>query len=244
MSEQPSTDLAQSEDKPLSMPQAIGKAAIGLAIFAVVTAGLIALTQVNTAERIEEEIRKARSKALLEITPATEHDNDLLNDAFWLQAKELGLSEPAETFVAKQSGQIRSLILPVIAPQGYSGPIRLIVGLTTEGAIKGVRVVEHRETPGLGDKIETKKSDWISSFEGRSLDNTPEEDWRVKKDGGAFDQLTGATITPRAIVQSVYAALKFYQSNREDLLTTAPGMAFQVNKEESTDSASAESVAR
>lgn len=244
MSEQPSTDLAESEDKPLSMPRAIGKAAIGLAIFAVVTAGLIALTQINTSERIEEEVRKARSKALLEITPATEHDNDLLNDAFWLQAQDLGLSEPTEAFVAKQNGQIHSLILPVIAPEGYSGPIRLILGLNAEGLIKGVRVVEHRETPGLGDKIETKKSDWILGFEGRSLANTPAEDWRVKKDGGTFDQLTGATITPRAIVQSVYAALEFYQSNRENLLTTAPGMTFQVTKEESTDSASAESVAR
>lgn len=224
---------AQTED---SLFGSIGRAAVGLAIFAVVTAGLIALTQVTTKERIEDEIRKARSKALLEIVPAQEHDNDLLNDAFFVQAQALGLTDPSEVFIAKQGDKVHSIILPVVAQAGYSGPIRLIVGLEHNGVIRGVRVVEHKETPGLGDKIETKKSDWILGFDGRSLVNTPTEAWQVKKDGGDFDQLTGATITPRAIVQAVYGALQFYQEHQLSLVATQAGQYWQAPAKSQADS--------
>jgi len=206
-----------------TISQSMLRAMIGLSLFAVVTAGLIAVTQLNTAERIQEQIKLARSKALLEIVPLADHNNDLLADSFWLDsAHELGLTEPAEAFVAKQDGVAVALILPVVAPDGYSGPIRLIVGINVNGTIKGVRVIEHKETPGLGDKISIKKSDWVLSFDGKSLINTRENAWRVKKDGGSFDQLTGATITPRAIVRAVHQALLFYQDRRSTLLAQTP----------------------
>jgi electron transport complex protein RnfG len=145
----------------------------------------------------------------------------MLADAFWLDAiKELGLSNPQEAFIAKQDGVPVTLILPVVAPEGYSGPIRLIVGIDVNGDIRGVRVIEHKETPGLGDKISLKKSDWVLGFDGKSLSNTTEEGWRVKKDGGDFDQLTGATITPRAIVKAVHLALQYYSHQQADLLSS------------------------
>lgn len=209
-----------------TLGQSIVRATIGLAIFAVVTAGLIAITQVGTSERIAKQIREARSKALYEIVPADSHNNSMLDDAFQIAAKELGLTDIEDAFIAKQDGKAISLILPVVAKEGYSGPIRLILGLSPDGQIQGVRVIEHSETPGLGDKIEARKSDWIKTFEGRSLDNTASAQWAVKKDGGDFDQLTGATITPRAIVAAIHEALLFYQTQQGKLNDTAPGTLF------------------
>jgi len=215
-----------------TMAQSIIRSIIGLSIFAVVTAGLIAITQVSTKDIILEQIKIARSKALLEIVPLSEHNNDMLADSFWLEATQsLGLGEKSEAFIAKQDGVPTTLILPVVAPEGYSGPIRLIVGIDSSGTIKGVRVIKHKETPGLGDKIDLKKSDWILGFEGKSLLNTSTEQWKVKKDGGEFDQLTGATITPRAIVKALHQALIFYREHQTVLLSTKTEIApnFQQN---------------
>ncbi len=222
---QQDTSTSGEEASPTvpSMTHSIVRSMFGLGLFAVLTAGLIAFTQLNTAERIVAQEKLSRSKALYEIVPLAEHDNALLDDAFWINAKALGLDEPAEVFVAKQNGKATTLLLPVIAPQGYTGPIRLIVGISVSGNIAGVRVLSHKETPGLGDKIEVKKSDWIHGFDDKSLLNTSEEQWQVKKDGGSFDQLTGATITPRAIVTAVYQALKFFDEHKERLLSQEAG---------------------
>ena len=218
-------DDTVQEDGPKieTMLQSIMRAVIGLSLFAIVTAGLIAVTQVGTKDIILEQIKKARSKALLEIVPLSEHNNDMLTDSFWLEATEsLGLGVRSEAFIAKQDGVPTTLILPVVAPDGYSGPIRLIVGIDVAGTLKGVRVIKHKETPGLGDKIDLKKSDWILSFEGKSLLNTPSDQWQVKKDGGEFDQLTGATITPRAIVKAVHQALSYFRDHQSTLLNIKP----------------------
>jgi electron transport complex protein RnfG len=118
-------------------------------------------------------------------------------------------------------GSVDAVILPVIAPQGYTEAIRLIVGIDASGTVIGVRVTQHKETPGLGDQIETTKSDWIYAFNQTSLRNPSLNQWLVKKDGGDFDQLTGATITPRAIVKAVKNSLEFFQANRALLLTPA-----------------------
>jgi len=219
--EEDKTQDGAEEAVPETMTQSIIRAVIGLSIFAVITAGLIAITQVSTKDIILEQIKIARSKALLEIVPLSEHNNDMLADSFWLEATQsLGLGEKSEAFMAKQDGIPTTLILPVIAPEGYSGPIRLIVGIDISGTIKGVRVIKHKETPGLGDKIDLKKSAWILGFEGKSLLNTSTDQWKVKKDGGQFDQLTGATITPRAIVKAVYQALVFFREHQVVLLNT------------------------
>ena len=217
------TELNEAvESKPESLGRSIFRSAWGLGLFAIITAGLIALTQVVTKDRIIDQIKQARSKALLEIVPVGQFDNDLLDDAFWIEAeKQLGLREAGEVFVALSEGRPRYFILPLVALDGYTGPIRLIMSIDMAGSIIGLRVIEHKETPGLGDKIDIKKSDWVRSFEGRSLENTAESNWAVKKDGGDFDQMTGATITPRAIVSAVYKGLRYFQTHQSELLLAA-----------------------
>jgi len=110
-------------------------------------------------------------------------------------------------------------IIPAITQDGYSGAISMIIGINFDGTVAGVRVVEHRETPGLGDKIDLKKSDWILGFNGKSLLNPQQSDWKVKKEGGDFDQFTGATITPRAVVNQILKSLQYFENDRERLLT-------------------------
>ncbi len=201
--------------------QTIRHNAIGLGLFAMVTAGLIAVTQVSTADRIAESEKRARSAALLEIFSAQEHDNDLLEDSIQIPpSKLLGTSRPTEAFIAKRNGTPVGVILTTVAPEGYNGEIWSLVGIDQQGAIKAVRVVSHKETPGLGDKIEVRKSNWILGFNGKSLDNPESDGWKVQKDGGLFDQMTGATITPRAVVGSVQKALLFFKENQHTLFST------------------------
>lgn len=202
---------------------AIRKNAVGLAIFAMVTAGAIALTQTLTSERIANNIKAAEGRALNQIVPADSYDNDLLTDTLsitpFADAELLGpIPDNAVVYRARNQGQISAVILPAVAPDGYTTHIDMIVGIRADGSLAGVRVVAHRETPGLGDKIEVRKSDWIKDFEGKSLLNPEADGWAVKKDGGEFDEFTGATITPRAVVASVYNALAFFEQHRDELL--------------------------
>lgn len=202
--------------------QSIRQNTIGLSIFAVITAGLIAVTQIQTEERIDENIRAARYRALHQIIPPEQHDNELLEDSISLSDMLLTANQGAqEGYVARKEGKTVAVILPAVAPDGYTGTIKSIVGILADGSIAGVRVLSHQETPGLGDKIEIKKSDWIRQFEGKTINNPDSSGWAVKKDGGEYDQLTGATITPRAVVKSVYKALQYFESNRERLLEPA-----------------------
>jgi H+/Na+-translocating ferredoxin:NAD+ oxidoreductase subunit G len=209
------------EETPTPLSSA-SRNAIGLGIFSVITAGLIALTNVATSERILEEQAKAQAAALYEIVPSDTHDNDLLNDAYRLQAKLGNIDIDNDVYIAKVANKPTAIILPWTASEGYTGPIKFIVGINLNGEIEGVRVVSHKETPGLGDKIDIKKSDWILGFDKRSLSNTNAAEWAVKKDGGDFDQLTGATITPRALVSSVKEALIFFEQHKQQLLEQEP----------------------
>ncbi len=201
----------------------IRRNAVGLAIFATVTAGAIATAQLLTAERIKQNIRMAESRALNQLVPTSSYDNDLLNDTLTVDSRFnqqlLGpLPENALIYRARNDGEVSAVILPAVAPDGYTTSIDLIVGVNRDGTLAGVRVVAHRETPGLGDKIEARKSDWITSFTGKSLQNPVAEQWAVRKDGGEFDQFTGATITPRAVVRAVKRALLFFDMHRDLLL--------------------------
>lgn len=201
-----------------TLTQSIGRSAIGLGLFAVITGGTIALTQAVTEERIQQQAAKAEAKALFEIIPERAHDNELLRDTIQLPASDiLATDGPLTAWVARQDGEPTGLILPVVAPNGYSGDIRMLVGVDLQGNVLGVRVTSHKETPGLGDRIELKKSDWIKSFNGRSLGEPPLRDWTVKKNGGVFDQFTGATITPRAVVETVKETLVYFE-NHQDLI--------------------------
>ena len=197
------------------------KNALVLGLFAIGTVGSVALLQQGTAARIAAAEREAQVRALAEILPAGSYDNHLLDNRIELNAPELGHRSPQSAYLALKGEQPSALILPVTAPDGYSGAIHLLVGIFADGRLAGVRVLGHRETPGLGDKIELAKSDWIRSFEGKSLNNPGEDGWAVKKDRGDFDQFAGATITPRAVVKAVHGALRYFDKHRAQL----PGLA-------------------
>ncbi len=209
-----------------ALAQSIRRSAIGLGLFALITGGTIAVTQQLTADRIEEQQARAEAAALYEIIPESAHDNDLLNAILLLPPGDRpALQGPVIARVASQDGEPVGLILPAVAPDGYSGDIHLLVGINLSGEVLGVRITGHRETPGLGDRIELKKSDWVLSFEGRSLDNPEPRQWNVKKNGGVFDQFTGATITPRAVVKAVQDTLIYFRKNQPEIVAAARALA-------------------
>tara|TARA_R110002072_G_scaffold84388_3_gene191291 strand:- start:6025 stop:6672 length:648 start_codon:yes stop_codon:yes gene_type:complete len=197
--------------------QSITRNSLLLALFAVCTTALIASTYLLTKSDIAHQKRLAEEKALLEIIPRSRHDNSMLDDTILVgpETPGLELSEEKQIYIARQHGDVVAAIIPVLAPDGYTGEIELIVGVNADGTIAGVRALTHRETPGLGDKVDVKKSDWILGFAGRSLENPTPDGWAVKKDKGVFDQFTGATITPRAVVAATLRALQFAQANRK-----------------------------
>jgi electron transport complex protein RnfG len=184
-------------------------AAAGLASSLLLGFGDLA-TRGSIAARLEEDMQAT----LEQVLPSEWHDNSLLHDV--KTVAEGNAQTPV--YIARKNGQVTAVAFKFIAAGGYSGPITLMMGVDKDGAVLGVRVVAHAETPGLGDKIERGKSDWILSFNKRSLENTLPERWRVKKDGGDFDQFAGATITPRAVVHGVEAGLKFFKQHRDELL--------------------------
>ncbi|CAD5109207.1 electron transport complex subunit RsxG [Zestomonas carbonaria] len=192
-----------------------------LGLFAVVTVGLVAVVHQATAERIEQAGRDAQSRTLGEILPAGSYDNQLLDSTVQAFDPELlGKPTPQPAYLATLAGQPSAVILQASAPDGYSGAIHLLVAVQADGRLAGVRVVKHNETPGLGDKIELAKSDWIRTFEGRALGNPDDAGWTVRKDGGHFDQFAGATITPRAVTRAVHRALQYFDKHRDELLAT------------------------
>lgn len=206
------------------MINAICDNALILAVFALITAGLLAGTYLGTKDRIAASERKVAQRALLEVVPRGRHDNDMLNDTLPIpeaSLETLGLASSAVIHIARRDGQPVAVIVPATAPDGYSGDIDLIVGVNTDGSVAGVRIISHSETPGLGDKVDTNKSDWVFSFDGKSLGKPAVGQWKVKKDQGVFDQFTGATITPRAVVNQVKKVLLYFEEDRGRLLAAA-----------------------
>lgn len=193
------------------------KNALVLGLFAVVTVGIVSLTQQGTVERIAAAERQAKSIALAQILPAGSYDNNLLDQPRQVHDPLLGNRSSSPAYIATLNGAPAAVILQVTAPDGYSGGIQLLVGILADGRLAGVRVISHKETPGLGDKIELAKSDWIRSFDGKSLQDPDTAGWGVKKDLGHFDQFAGATITPRAVVKAVHRALQYFDAHREQL---------------------------
>ncbi|SFB84623.1 electron transport complex protein RnfG [Marinospirillum celere] len=201
-----------------SLAYSLKRSVVGLVLFALVTAGAVSLTQVLTAERISHNRAEAAARLLFELAPPQEgYQLNIDQPLLLLAAPELGHSSPFAAHLAYQQEEPTLLLVPVIAPDGYTGKIELLVALHLDGHIQGVRVAHHLETPGLGDKIEVQKSNWIHNFVGRDLNNPEPEGWTVKKEGGEFDQFTGATITPRAVVRAVKRSLIWYQENQYQL---------------------------
>lgn len=192
------------------------RAALVLGGFAVAGASLLAWTERTTRPLIEANAKAALEAELNRLVPAPDHDNDLVASATPLVAPELtGIAGPVPLYRATRGGAPVAVLFEVVAPDGYSGEIRLLVGVYADGRLAGARVLMHKETPGLGDYIEERRSPWIHAFDGRSLADPEPARWAVRKDGGAFDHVTGATITPRAIVRAIKRALVYCREHGE-----------------------------
>ena len=193
----------------------VWKSGVTLAIIAAFCTSLVALTWELTAERIEtnkqEWLERSLTPALADLffdSPVTESMITLL------PPHELPGNETAVIYRVYAGHEPVAALFVVSARDGYAGPIRILVGIAMDGTVTGVRVLEHRETPGLGDRIETTKSDWVLQFDGHSLKNPEANRWSIKGDGGDFDQLTGASITPRAVIKAIKETLTYFEANR------------------------------
>lgn len=206
---------------------------IFLGLFAIIGTALVAITFVNTEQRIADNELQALLRRLHELIPPRLHDNDLTADTLLVNEPELlGSNKGITVYQARKYGRPVAVILSPTAPDGYNGDIKLLVAIDQYGLLMGVRVVAHRETPGLGDDIEIERSNWLIDFNGYAIDNPGSLGWRVEKDGGIFDQFTGATITPRAVVKAVYKTLQYFEAHKETLLT-APKTKAAAKKPES-----------
>lgn len=204
------------------LSRSVIKNSLVLALFAAITVAVVAITQQSTESRIAAEQRAAQIRALGEILPAHSYDNALLDNVIMLNESLLGHRKDTPAYIASLNGEPAAVILQANAPDGYSGTISLLIGIMADGTLSGVRVIQHKETPGLGDAIELAKSAWITTFNGKSLTNPSERGWAVKKDQGDFDQFAGATITPRAVVKAVHKALQYFDHNQAELFAQLP----------------------
>lgn len=185
-----------------------------LGLFGVLGAGLVGLSHEGTAERIAQNKRETLLRQIHILVPREQVDNDMLEDVIEISAPEALGTEKTRVHLGRRAGQPVAAVLSPVSTPGYAGPIQLIVAIRFDGTLAGVRVLTHRETPGLGDKIEVERSDWIEGFAGKSLLDPPVAAWKVKRDGGMFDQFTGATVTPRTIVRGVKAALIYFDQHK------------------------------
>ncbi|MDX1460943.1 MAG: electron transport complex subunit RsxG [Xanthomonadales bacterium] len=198
-----------------------------LAGVAVLGSALLASVHMLTEARIEEQERRAVLERLHQVMPDTAYDNELHEDYVTVTEPDTFRHDgPVTIYRARRNGEPVGAILRVTAPDGYNGDIEMLVGVYMNGNISGVRITRHRETPGLGDPIERRRSPWILAFDGRSLSDPPRAGWAVKRDGGIFDQFTGATITPRAVVEAVERSLLYFEYEKARLFeqgaTTTP----------------------
>ena len=188
-----------------------------LGAFGIAGAGLVSFTYEQTREQILENERQALLSRLDALVPGASIDNDIITDRITVSDPGLLGAEETTVYLGRKAADPVAAVFTTVAPDGYSGSIKLLVAVRRDGTLGGVRIVAHRETPGLGDKIELAKSDWVLGFNGKSLGDPPEERWAVRRDGGDFDQFTGATITPRIVVKAVRKTLVYYRKVGEEL---------------------------
>jgi len=202
--------------------RAVLRSSLLLGIIALLGSVLLAGVNALTRERIIAQEQRRVLQQLNEIVPANLYDNGLYDDVIEIEDPAFFRhSKPVAVYRARMHGQPVAVIMRVIAPDGYNGDIGMLVGINRDGAILGVRVVSHRETPGLGDPIEIEKSDWVLGFQDKSLQYPAGPGWAVKRDGGQFDQFTGATISPRAVVRTVHTVLLYFQANKQQLFAAS-----------------------
>ncbi|XWJ89477.1 electron transport complex subunit RsxG [Phytobacter ursingii] len=176
-----------------------------LTLFAAASTGMTAAIHLLTKSTIADQAVQQQKALFGQVLPADIYNNALQESCYVVEAPALGKGKH-KVYIARKDDTPVAAVIETTAPDGYSGVIQLLVGADFNGTILGTRVTEHHETPGLGDKIELRISDWITHFAGKKIAGTNDPHWAVKKDGGDFDQFTGATITPRAVVNAVKRA--------------------------------------
>jgi electron transport complex protein RnfG len=196
----------------------ISSTAAAMIIFSLLASTALSISYFVTKTPIEESDARAKRIFLNQVIPSNLYDNNLVKDTISVEPNPLiGNKKNIDIYRAKKNNQVIAVIIETIAPDGYSGEIKTLVGIDQEDKILGVRVITHKETPGLGDYIEIEKSQWIKNFDLKSLDKMTEKEWAVKKDGGDFDFVSGATITPRAVIKSTYKSLLYAKENKKRL---------------------------
>lgn len=187
-----------------------------LAAMTALASALLMGSDAFTAKPIAEQKQQALLRSLELLMPDGAYDNDILVEKLTInEPVVLGHRKAMDVYLGYLNGQVSVVAIPVTAQNGYSGDIELMVGVKADGSITAVEVLMHKETPGLGDLIERRKGDWLQQFEGQQLNDKTHAEWLVKKDGGQFDQITGATITPRAVVLAVKKAMLYFESHKQ-----------------------------
>ncbi len=198
------------------------KTAATLVAFAFTFTLLMTVVYQVTKDPIAKSEAEVRINLFHQVIADDRYDNDVLNDTIAIPPNRLlGNKQASVAHIARKNGDPVALILEAVAHDGYSGDIKLLVAINLDGTISGVRVIKHTETPGLGDYIDIVKSNWIKLFDGESLSKTNSANWAVKKDGGHFDYMAGATITPRAVISAVHKALQYFEENKASLLNAS-----------------------
>jgi len=194
------------------------KTALTLVAFAVSFTALMAAVYQVTKAPIAAGEAAARSALFQQIIAKDRYNNAVLEDTISIAPSELlGNKKPTTANLARQDGLPIAVIMEAIAHDGYNGKIKLLIAINRDSTISGVRVIAHKETPGLGDYIDIAKADWIKLFDQESLQKTNSDNWKVTKDGGTFDYMAGATITPRAVVKAVHKTLQYFEKNKATL---------------------------
>jgi len=187
-----------------------------LAGLAAICTALVAMTHSSTAPRIVANEQAYLEQSLQPVLQGVDYDGKLTESTITIsQPHDLPGNEDAPIYRVYADGEPVAALFVVRAMDGFSGPIRLLIGIDANGTLTGVRVLEHRETPGLGDLIEADKSDWIRQFDGKSLTSPTSARWAIKRDGGDFDQFTGASITPRSVIKAIKETLDYFGANRD-----------------------------
>lgn len=212
-----------STAKEPTAPGMAARSALILFLFVIVFTAVLAAAYALTAPAIKASAAEEELRMIREVLPPALYDNDLLRDTRELPAtRQLGQDDVSKVYRARLGGQPSAVVLEAVAPDGYAGKIRMLIAVQANGQLAGVRITQHKETPGLGDYVDPKKDKnknhpWIKQFDGLSFDKLPEKAWKVKKDGGHFDSNAGATVTPRAVIKAVKEALEFANKNRDEL---------------------------
>ncbi|MBS1161004.1 MAG: Electron transport complex, RnfABCDGE type, subunit [Proteobacteria bacterium] len=205
--------MTTSQTVPVASPPKMFKHGVILCLFCLGFGLILAITNEITLDDIAARAIEDKQNSLSQVLPDDLHDNNPVTDTLTMANAE---GKELTVFRARKGGKVTGVAYEIFGT-GYAGEIKLMMGIDADGKLLGVRVLAHKETPGLGDKIEVKKGPWIERFTGLSLGNPPLERWKVKKDGGDFDQFAGATITPRGVMVAIRSGLEFFAENKTRL---------------------------